>query len=295
MPVARGAEQRERYRAARDGEEPIGHSEHHRESCGRRNAEPEQREERESGEQHGDRKACDVERMNVAREYELADARGNLCRPEQRTDRDHGSRINARAAEDCEQMRRETGRHEGVGGKRCRHQQERPTARWQSEARRRGWPIELRHRIRARARQSKSMQRGRDKSEHRGINDVGALPPDGLKQNMGGRPAHGRSESPGQRERGDRASCPKTEDAAERGKGRIVEGRGRCNPEQHPDGEISSGMLDIDEQGKTERAEERSDRHDPMSAVAVDQATDTRRDETRREQRQRKAAHGKAH
>jgi hypothetical protein len=54
-------------------------------------------------------------------------------------------------------------------------------------------------------------------------------------------------------------------------------------------------MVGINDQGETQRAEDRANRHDPMSAVAVDQATDARRNETRCKQRQRKAAHGKAH
>ena len=54
-------------------------------------------------------------------------------------------------------------------------------------------------------------------------------------------------------------------------------------------------MIGIDDQDETERCQKRSDRHDPMSAVAVNQAADARRHQTCGEQRDRKAAHGKAH
>jgi hypothetical protein len=54
-------------------------------------------------------------------------------------------------------------------------------------------------------------------------------------------------------------------------------------------------MSGIDEQSETQRSKERTDGHDPVSAVPVDQPTDAGRHETRREQREREPAHGKAH
>src|SRR5690242_9777252 len=112
---------------------------------------------------------------------------------------------------------------------------------------------------------------------------------------MGYRPTDGRGKPAGKRQYGDRASRRKAEDAAERGKGRVVEGGGSGNAEQRPDREISGGMRGIDEERETERGKERADGHDPMPAVPVDQPTDAGRHETRREQRERKPAHGKAH
>ena len=108
---------------------------------------------------------------------------------------------------------------------------------------------------------------------------------------MGRRPAHRRGEAARERQRGDRPACRRAENAPERREGRIVErGRDR-DAEQHPDREIGRGMLGIDERDKSERAEERAERHDAMAAVAVDQAPDPRRDQSRGQQRQRKSAH----
>src|SRR5262249_15320182 len=85
------------------------------------------------------------------------------------------------------------------------------------------------------------------------------------------------------------------EDGGERGKGRIVEGRSGGDAEQQPDREVSGGMIGVDDQGETERGKQRADRHDTMSAVPVDQRSDARRNQPRREQGERKAAHGKGH
>src|SRR5262249_56696216 len=118
--------------------------------------------------------------------------------------------------------------------------------------------------------------------EYRGIDEVGPLPSYVFEQKMGHRPADGRGKPAGKREHGDRASRRGAEDAAEGGKGRIVEGGGGGDAEQRPDREIGGGMSGIDEQGEAERGKERPDGHDPMSAVPVDQPTDAGRDEPRR-------------
>ena len=145
-------------------------------------------------------------------------------------------------------------------------------------------------------RQSESKQRRGDKREQRGIDEIGAAPSDGLEQQMGGGPAHRRGEAAGKRQRRDRASCRGAEDAAERGEGGIIERRGDGDAEQHPDREIGDGMIGMDEQDADPSArQERADRHDPMSAVAVDQQPDPRRREPGGEQRERKAAHGEGH
>ncbi len=127
------------------------------------------------------------------------------------------------------------------------------------------------------------------------IDEIRALPSHGVEQQMGHGPAHGRGEAARKRKRGDGASCPGPKDTTERSKGRIVQGCSGRDAEQHPDREISGGMGGIDDQGETKRGEERADGHDPMSTVAVDQQAHAWRHEAGREQREREAAHGKAH
>src|SRR5262245_59999143 len=112
---------------------------------------------------------------------------------------------------------------------------------------------------------------------------------------MGRGPARRRGEAPGKGERRDRPPRGSAEDATERGKGWIVEGRSGGDAEQQPDREVSGGMIGVDEQGEAERGNERADRHDAMSAMPVDQRSDARRNYPRREQRERKATHGKGH
>ena len=87
---------------------------------------------------------------------------------------------------------------------------------------------------------------------------------------MGRGPAHRRGETAGKRERRDGLPGGGAEDATERGKGRIVEGRSDGDAEQQPDCEVSDGIIGVDDQGETERGKQRADRHDTMPAVAVD-------------------------
>jgi len=61
------------------------------------------------------------------------------------------------------------------------------------------------------------------------------------------------------------------EDAPEGGEGRIVERRRDGDAEQHPHREIGNGMIGIHDQGQAERAQERADRHHPVSAEPIDQ------------------------
>src|SRR6516225_6419705 len=147
------------------------------------------------------------------------------------------------AAEDRKQMRGQARRHEGVSRERRRHQQERPTGRRQDGARRlhrlAGWGCD----VGARARQREGVQRRRDQSKQRGVDEIGAAPAHSLEQNMGRGPAHRRGEAARKRERRDRPPRGGAEDATERGKGRIVKGRSGGDAEQQPDREISGGMI----------------------------------------------------
>src|SRR5262245_166014 len=88
---------------------------------------------------------------------------------------------------------------------------------------------------------------------------------------MGRGPAHRRGEAAGKGERRDRPPRGGAEDATERGEGWIVEGRSGGDADEQPDREVSGGMIDVDDQGETERGNERADRHDAMSAMPVDQ------------------------
>ena len=296
MAVAQGAEQCERHRPARNGEQTIRHSEHHHEARGGSYREPEQRQQREGHEQHGNCKARNHERMDAARKQELADACRHLRRPEQCADRHHRRGIDAGAAEDREQMRGQARRHEGIGRERGRQQDERPSLRIEHG--------DGRHRRRslgsdggrgARARQCERVQRGGDDGKQSGVDEIGAAPADRLEQHVGHRPAHRRGKASGQGQHRDRAPGSRAEDAAERGKGGIVEARRDGHAQQHPDRKVGDRMRGIDEQGQAEGAEQRADRHDAMSTEAVDQEPDARRSEPRREQRERKAAHREGH
>src|SRR5262249_61150801 len=100
----------------------------------------------------------------------------------------------------------------------------------------------------ARARQCEGVQRRRDQSKQRGIDEIGATPSHGLDQNMGRGPAHRRGEAPGKGERRDRPPRGGAEDATERGKGWIVEGRSGGDTEQQPDREASGGKIDAADQ-----------------------------------------------
>src|SRR5262249_60072894 len=103
------------------------------------------------------------------------------------------------------------------------------------------------------------VQGRRDQSKERGIDEIGAAPSHGLEQNMGRGPARRRGEAPGKGERRDRPPRGSAEDATERGKGWIVEGRSGGDAEQQPDREVSGGMIGVDEQGQAERGNERAD------------------------------------
>ena len=253
---------------------------------------PSKRDQRERREQDPDREPRDHERMNAARKRQLANARQHLRRPEQRTDRDHGRGIDAGASEDREQMRRQAGRHEGIGRERGRDHDERPTARRQQRRRRHRRCRGRDRRFGARTRQRQREQRRRDAHQHRGKDQVGAAPADALDQEIGRRPAHGRGEAAGQRERRDRRARAGAEDTAERGEGRIVERRRDGGAEQHPDAEIGDGMFGIHQADQTERGQQRADRHHPMAAIAIDHAADGGRDDAADQQRQRDAGHG---
>src|SRR5262249_59386837 len=95
----------------------------------------------------------------------------------------------------------------------------------------------------ARARQREGVQRRRDQSKQRGVDEIGAVPSHRLEQNMGRGPAHRRGEAAGKRERRDRSPRGGAEDTTERGKGRIVKGRSGGDAEQQPDREISGGRV----------------------------------------------------
>ena len=83
-----------------------------------------------------EREAHHPQRMHVAAEGEFDQPRADLRRPEQRADQHHGPGVDAGAPEDRQQMRRQAGRHEGIGREGRRHQDERQAVRRQHLGRR---------------------------------------------------------------------------------------------------------------------------------------------------------------
>ena len=137
------------------------------------------------------------------------------------------------------------------------------------------------------------MERCRDEGEQRRIEKIGAPPTGRFQQQMGRRPAHGRGKAADQRECGDRAARGEAKNASERREGGIIEGARDRHAEQHPDREIGNRMRGIDERDQAERAQQGTNRHHTVATVSVDQPSGARRNEPRREQREREAAHRK--
>ena len=152
----------------------------------------------------------------------------------------------------------------------------------------------MRVRLGALARQHEGEQRRRHEGEQTGMDEIGPAPADGLDQRLGQRPADRRGEPAGESQRGDRRAGAGAKNAAERGEGGIVKRRGDRGAEQYPDPKIGSGMAGSRQQDQTKGSQQGADRHDPVPAMPIDQASDRRRNQPGDQQSQRKPSHGEA-
>ena len=285
------AEQRQRHRAARDGDEPIGAAEHQREGRRRRHRDAEQSQHQEGAQQGGEREAHHPQGMQILAERKFDEPRADLRRPEQRADPHRGGGVDAGARENRQQMRRQSGRHESVSGESRGHQNERQALRRQQLLRRLDVAGFRHGGFGAAARQQKRMQRRADQSEQRGVNQISAAPAGRFDEEMRRRPARRRGKAAGERQRRDRPARGGAEDTAERAEGGIIQARRHRHAEHDPHREIGDRVFGMADQHQAERAGERAAGHHDMAAKAVDRPADKRRDQTGGQKRDGKSGH----